>query len=77
MPQHPLRLTVGSLDVLFAGEACRFLGVNGDLQNFLAAPQRFDLAVERLESTLLLLGLEREIAKLFGELAEGPLPTKQ
>jgi len=77
MSQHPFRLTVRSLDVLLAGEACRFLGMNGNLQNFLAAAKRFDLAVERLESSLLLLGLQGELAKLFGELAQDPLPAEE
>ena len=42
-----------------------------------AAAKRFDLAVERLESSLLLLGLQGELAKLFGELAQDPLPAEE
>src|SRR5258705_627029 len=49
MPQDPLRLTMGSLDVLLAGQACGFLGMNGDLQYLLTPAQRFDDPGQRLE----------------------------
>src|SRR5882724_1553107 len=77
MPPHSFRLTVSRLDVLLAGEAGCFLSMNRDLQNFLAAAERFDLPVESLESSLLLFRLQREVAQLFRQLPQRSLPAEQ
>jgi hypothetical protein len=77
MAQHALGLAVGGLDILLAAQPRSLLSVDGNLQDLLAASQRFDLDVERLEASRRFFRLEGERAQLFRELAQGPLPPEQ
>src|SRR3990170_6438910 len=77
MAQHALGLAAGGLDILLVAQPGRLLSVDGDLQNLLAPPQRSDLAVERMESPLGLLGLKSKPAQLLRELAQRPLPPEK
>src|SRR5215510_8294602 len=77
MTKHALRLTLPRFEILLAGETGGLLGVHGNLEHFLTAPQRFDLALDDVEPALVLLRLQREVAELLGELSKRPLPAEQ